>query len=179
MKSSTLIDLKRQTAAYCWSRLPIVFAGKPIDTKSVTAHGNSFARRTAGHPGVIPRNHTPAWMRLYFTCAYWPLRLLNYVHKSMLVLLSWETKNDWISQLFKAMRGVCAEHTNLSDVSPFSMRDFRIKPYLMDHSALTLRRLNNGDGKTVLFTGDFRGHGHKRLVWQFLTAGSSRGGTRC
>jgi ribonuclease J len=45
---------------------------------------------------------------------------------------------------------------------PFSIGDFTIKPYLMDHSAYQAAAFEiKCEGKTVLYTGDFRGHGRR------------------
>ncbi|HML37064.1 MAG TPA: MBL fold metallo-hydrolase [Bacillota bacterium] len=54
---------------------------------------------------------------------------------------------------------------------PFSIGDFTIKPYLMDHSAWQAAAFEiRCEGKTVLYTGDFRGHGrHGEYLERFLS----------
>ena len=55
---------------------------------------------------------------------------------------------------------------------PFIIGPFRITPYLMDHSAFDAHALLiEADGKTVFYSGDFRGHGRERGVFErFLAA---------
>ena len=49
-----------------------------------------------------------------------------------------------------------------NDREPFRIGSFEITPYLMDHSAFdSYAFLINGDKKSIFYSGDFRGHGHK------------------
>ncbi len=54
---------------------------------------------------------------------------------------------------------------------PFAVGEFIITPYLMDHSAPdAVAFLIDADGKRVFYTGDFRGHGRKRMLLDRLLA---------
>jgi len=49
----------------------------------------------------------------------------------------------------------------------FSIGDFRIRPYLVDHSAFdALAFLIEADGKRIFYSGDFRGHGRKSYLFK-------------
>lgn len=54
---------------------------------------------------------------------------------------------------------------------PFNVGDFRLTPYLVDHSAVDAYSfLIEAEGKRFLYSGDFRGHGKKaRLFEAFLS----------
>lgn len=48
----------------------------------------------------------------------------------------------------------------------FTIGDFTIRSYLMDHSAVDSYALEiEADGKKVFYSGDFRGHGRKRILF--------------
>ena len=49
---------------------------------------------------------------------------------------------------------------------PVNIGDFRITPYLMDHSGYgAMAFLVEADGKKIFYSGDFRGHGRKRKLF--------------
>ena len=50
---------------------------------------------------------------------------------------------------------------------PCKVGDLTITPYLVDHSAFdAFAYLVEGDGKRVFYTGDFRGHGRKKILFE-------------
>ena len=52
---------------------------------------------------------------------------------------------------------------------PFEIGDLRVTPYLMDHSACDAYAfLLEADGKRVFYTGDFRAHGRKEILFKKL-----------
>ncbi|MHB9071711.1 MAG: MBL fold metallo-hydrolase [Sedimentisphaerales bacterium] len=54
---------------------------------------------------------------------------------------------------------------------PFHIKDFKITPYLVDHSAFdAFAFLIEAEGKRVFYSGDFRGHGRKRTLFDQLIA---------
>ena len=91
--------------------------------------------------------------------------LLKYIHPNIPVYLSAGTKAlIEITQLFK----ICAEYSINSRLfkmyEPFNIGDFLVKPYLMDHSAFDAAAFEiKAEGKTVIYSGDFRGHGRKAV----------------
>ena len=58
---------------------------------------------------------------------------------------------------------------------PFEIGDFTIKPYLMDHSAFDAAAFEiTAEGKTIIYTGDFRGHGRKAVCLDRFISGAAR-----
>jgi len=50
---------------------------------------------------------------------------------------------------------------------PITFGDFKITPYLVDHSAFDARAfLIEADGRRVFYSGDFRGHGRKSVLFR-------------
>lgn len=67
-----------------------------------------------------------------------------------------------ISQLFKIVQQHQINRKLFIMYQPFAVGDITIKPHLMDHSAFDAAALEIfAEGETVLYTGDFRGHGRK------------------
>ena len=55
--------------------------------------------------------------------------------------------------------------------TPVEIGPFRITPYLVDHSAFdAYSLLLEADGKRVFYSGDFRGHGRKRKLFEAMVA---------
>jgi ribonuclease J len=52
---------------------------------------------------------------------------------------------------------------------PFQISNFRITPYLVDHSGFdALAYLIESEGKRIFYSGDFRGHGRKKVLFENL-----------
>lgn len=50
---------------------------------------------------------------------------------------------------------------------PFHIKDFKITPYLVDHSGFdAFAFLIEAEGKRVFYSGDFRGHGRKAILFE-------------
>jgi ribonuclease J len=91
--------------------------------------------------------------------------LLKYVHPDIPVYMSVGTKRliD-ISQIFKLCDSYPINDNVFKMYEPFEIGDFSIKPYLMDHSAFDAAAFEiSAEGKTVIYSGDFRGHGRKSV----------------
>ncbi len=55
--------------------------------------------------------------------------------------------------------------------TPVEIGPFRVTPYLVDHSAFdAYSLLVEADGKRVFYSGDFRGHGRKRKLFELIVA---------
>jgi len=89
--------------------------------------------------------------------------LLKYIHPDIPVHLSAGTqKIIEISQKFKLIDYLNLQFNIFKMYKSFPLGDFKIKPFLMDHSAFDAAAFEiSTEGKTVIYTGDFRGHGRK------------------
>ena len=89
--------------------------------------------------------------------------LLQYVHPDIPVYLSNGTKTlIEVSQMFKISTDYPINGQLFNMYEPFTVGTFTIKPYLMDHSAFDAAAFEiRAEDKTVLYSGDFRGHGRK------------------
>lgn len=94
--------------------------------------------------------------------------LLSYVHPEIPIYLSKGAKElvD-ITNLF-VQRGVNSLNAKLiGNREALTLGDFKIIPYLVDHSAFdALAFLIEADGKRVFYSGDFRGHGRKSILFR-------------
>lgn len=91
--------------------------------------------------------------------------LLHYIHPSIPVYLSKGTRKIIdISALFLLSAQPPAGTREFDMYKPFQIGDFRIMPFLMDHSAFDAAAFEISDKeKTIIYTGDFRGHGRKAV----------------
>jgi ribonuclease J len=91
--------------------------------------------------------------------------LLKYINSAIPVYMSYGTERlIRISQRFKICDSFDLETRNFKMYQPFQVGNFNIKPYLMDHSAFDAAAFEiNAEGKTVIYSGDFRGHGRKSV----------------
>lgn len=71
---------------------------------------------------------------------------------------------------FFSPAGVTLEATGyLNDRKPLDVGPFRVTPFLVDHSAFdAYSLLVEADGKRLFYSGDFRGHGRKRELFERL-----------
>jgi len=76
-----------------------------------------------------------------------------------------------LSNIFIEDRGIINKFEDIQDGKQFHIGDFKITPFLMDHSAYDAYSfLIEGDGKKVFYSGDFRAHGRKwKLFYKFLS----------
>ena len=102
--------------------------------------------------------------------------LMDYVHPEIPIYLSGESQtlievgNVFFppAMLQKNMLGHCK---NFKHWTPFTIGDFTITSYLMDHSAFGASSLLiECEGKKIFYTGDFRGHGRKAKLFEKLIA---------
>lgn len=91
--------------------------------------------------------------------------LLNFVHPEIPIYMSTATreiinfKNRYVGN-----NAVASEVRTFQMYEPFVVCDFRVMPFLMDHSAFDAAAFEiNAHGKTLVYTGDFRCHGRKSV----------------
>ena len=91
--------------------------------------------------------------------------LLKYVHPDIPVYLSAGTKTlIEVSQRFKICEQYAINAKLFKMGEPFAIGDYSVTPHLMDHSAFDAAAFEiKSNGKTVIYSGDFRGHGRKPL----------------
>ena len=71
------------------------------------------------------------------------------------------------ANLFVNKSPIFAKHVFFERERPFVIGDLKITPYWMDHSAFDAYAfLIEGDGKSIFYSGDFRGHGRKTEAYK-------------
>ncbi len=90
--------------------------------------------------------------------------LLKYIHPDIPIYLSKTTdKLIEMNLAFPIPDYSNRDRRIIKMQEPFSIGDFTIRPYRMDHSAFQAAAFEiKCEGKTILYTGDFRGHGRRR-----------------
>ena len=72
-----------------------------------------------------------------------------------------------ISSIFTPFKTKLSNVNIISPKKTFIIGEFKITPYLVDHSAFdALAYLVEGDGKRIFYSGDFRGHGRKSVLFE-------------
>ena len=164
----TLIELKSGSSRLLIDAgYPLFLGGSPIDDSTAKLPVSGLLRL-----GVLPSiSGLYDWDTLGFDgiiISHAHLDhygLLKYIHPDIPVYLSAGTKTlIEISQIF----GICDTYPinsrQFNMYEPFNVGEFKIRPYLMDHSAFDAAAFEiHGGGKTVIYSGDFRGHGRKSV----------------
>jgi len=94
--------------------------------------------------------------------------LLSYVHPDIPIYLSEGAKEliD-ITSLFVHREVKMLNAKIISNREAFAIGNFRITPYVVDHSAFdALAFLIEADGERLFYSGDFRGHGRKSVLFK-------------
>ena len=97
--------------------------------------------------------------------------LFKYVLKDVPVYLGGDTdKMLQAAEIFQGDRiGDHDEKVLLSDRESVTIGDIKVTPFLVDHSAYgAMAFLVEGEGKKVFYSGDFRGHGRKKSLFEKL-----------
>jgi len=91
--------------------------------------------------------------------------LLKYINSTIPVFMSAGTETlIKVSQRFKICDSFELAVREFEMYQPFQIGDIRIKPFLMDHSAFDAAAFEiSAEGKDVIYSGDFRGHGRKAV----------------
>ena len=93
--------------------------------------------------------------------------LLKYVHPDIPVYMSDGTRSlIEVSQRFKIVDTYPLNTVQFRMYESFAIGDMCCTPYLIDHSAFDAAAFEiRVEGKTVIYTGDFRGHGRKAVCF--------------
>lgn len=103
--------------------------------------------------------------------------LIPFINSQIPIYMSLGTKTIIeLSQRFK----ICERYEINSKIfkmyEEFSVAGFSIKPYLMDHSAFDAAAFEiSANGKNVIYSGDFRGHGRKSVCLDTFIKNASKG----
>jgi ribonuclease J len=102
--------------------------------------------------------------------------LLKYINPAIPVYISAGTRKIIeISQMFKITDAFSLPLKNFKMYEAFHVGDFTIKPFLMDHSAFDAAAFEiSSEGKTIIYTGDFRGHGRKAVCLDRFISGAAK-----
>jgi len=146
---------------------PLLLNGNPID--------DSIAKlpiKELQDIGVVPKIEglyewdVPAFDAVIISHAHIDhYGLLKYIHPDIPVYMSAGTKCliD-ISKVFKIIDNFDCNGKVFKMYEAFQIGEFTIKPYLMDHSAFDAAAFEiSGESSTVIYSGDFRGHGRKSI----------------
>lgn len=96
--------------------------------------------------------------------------LYEFLHNEVQVYLGEGAKRliD-ISELFLGLKGRLRRHAYIKSGYAFTVGNFRVTPYLVDHSAFDAYAfLIEHDGKKLLYSGDFRTHGRKSNAYKWF-----------
>ena len=93
--------------------------------------------------------------------------LLNHVHADIPVYMSQGAKElIKISSIFTPNKLERINSQVVSTKKSFNIGDFKVTSYLVDHSAFdALAFFIEADGKKLFYSGDFRGHGRKSILF--------------
>ncbi|HOO61789.1 MAG TPA: MBL fold metallo-hydrolase, partial [Bacillota bacterium] len=93
--------------------------------------------------------------------------LLKYAHPDIPVYMSDGTRTlIEVSQRFRIVDTYPLNTVQFRMYEPFTIGEICITPYLMDHSAFDAAAFEiRVEEKTVIYTGDFRGHGRKAVCF--------------
>ncbi|MBU1044745.1 MAG: MBL fold metallo-hydrolase [Candidatus Omnitrophica bacterium] len=96
--------------------------------------------------------------------------LLQYIDSNIPVYMSQGAKSliD-VSKLFLPVKIDNINAQVIGNKQPFQIGDFKITPYLVDHSAFdAFAFLIEAEGKRLFYSGDFRAHGRKAVLFKQL-----------
>lgn len=146
---------------------PLVFEGLPVTDDMLEGSGPELVKR-----GILPAvKGLYAWDKPEFSGVIVSHGHLDhygfshFIHSEIPVWVSEGTKKIMeLSTLF-LRKPVVHEGTNTFTMyRPFQIGPFVIQPYLMDHSAFDAAAFEiTAEGKSVIYTGDFRNHGRKAI----------------
>lgn len=95
---------------------------------------------------------------------------VRFLHPSIQLYMSLGTRSlIEVSNVFLGTNVNLEQAHTFTMWQPFIVGEFKIIPYLMDHSAPDAAAfLIEADGQKLFYTGDFRGHGRKRVLLESL-----------
>jgi len=153
--------------------MPLSLAGKPIELDFL----KTATEKELKDAGILPniqglyRDETPSIDAVILSHAHQDHHgLLGYIHPDIPVYLSaGAAKLLEVSDIFLPLKIGKFKSMIIQVGRTFEIKDLKITPYLVDHSAFdALAFLIEGDKKRIFYTGDFRRHGRKGILTQNL-----------
>lgn len=95
---------------------------------------------------------------------------IRYLNKDICFYLGEATKKIIdLTVIFTPVEGSISNYHPIKSGKNFCCGDFKIMPYLMDHSAFdSYAFLVKADGNSLIYSGDFREHGRKQKAFQWF-----------
>lgn len=139
----------------------ILDLGMPLDSDDPTTVSHpSIGSRATGDPPlgvIITHAHQDHWGLVDEVAPEIPIFMGEATHRILTEAAFWTRGLTTTPNRFLVHR------------QEFALGDFKVTPYLNDHSAFdAYSLLVEADGRRLLYTGDFRGHGRKRGLFEQL-----------
>lgn len=175
----TFLEVKSKTAKILIDAgYPLFLNDKPIDERIAKLSSEKLLEL-----GVLPNiKGLYAWDKADFDAVIIShahldhYGLLKYVHPNTPIYISAGTRKlIEITQLFINSENFAMQIKEFKMYETFKIGDISIKAYLMDHSAFDAAALEIiANNKTILYTGDFRGHGRKAVCLDRFIANATK-----
>jgi ribonuclease J len=154
--------------------LPLVDQNKePFDSDKINGKSNEQLIQSGILPAVkgLYKNNRPRIDAILLSHPHQDhYGLLSYVHPEIPIYLSKGCKKlIEISHFFGQTPCKLDNAITVESWKTFQIGNFNITPYLVDHSGFdALAFLIESDGKKIFYSGDFRGHGRKNVLFDNL-----------
>lgn len=152
--------------------MPLVNQNKaPFDSDSIAGKSVEGLKREKTLPNIrgLYKNEKPELNAILISHSHLDhYGLLDFANSEIPVCISEgakelvEVTNIFVNKNIKLTNTQIIKHE-----SPFHIKDFKITPYLVDHSGFdAFAFLIEAEGKRVFYSGDFRGHGRKAILFE-------------
>jgi ribonuclease J len=171
----TCIELQSQNSKILLDfGLPLVdHKRQPFDPDKIKSQSNEQLLKSGILPSIrgLYKNNEPQIDAILLSHPHQDhYGLLSYVHPEIPIYLSKGCKKlIEISHFFGQTICKLENAIPVQSWKSFQIGDFSITPYLVDHSGFdALAFLIESDGKKIFYSGDFRGHGRKSVLFDNL-----------
>ena len=152
--------------------MPLVGADrKPFDQKALTGKSLEELKRLKILPDIkgLYKDKEKAIDAILLSHSHFDhYGLLSYAHPDIPVYMSRGAKElIEVSNIFTPNKTGAINYKIIGNKRHFKIGDITVTPYLVDHSAFDARAfLLEGEGKRVFYSGDFRAHGRKSVLFR-------------
>jgi len=180
----TLVEIKSENSRILVDAgYPLLLHSKPVDTRNINVqfpypYGKFIEQGTLPDVKGLYCWDRPVFDAVIVSHAHIDhYGLLSFINPSIPVYMSKGTRK--IIDISVPFHGESLHLSNVCEFDmykPFRIGDFRIMPFLMDHSAFDAAAFEISDQeKTIIYTGDFRGHGRKSACLARFIAKAKKG----